>query len=85
MASAFILGSAAVPCNPAALCRAPGFTDILAGAGLIVRNCPRGWAGMCGGESVRCVRAGSTLLRESLEQAPHFSYLGEEPKPGTQT
>lgn len=67
MASAFILGSAPVPCNPAALRRAPGFTDIPAGAGLIVRSCPRGWASMCV----------DAVLSGVLEKGAHSSVGGE--------
>lgn len=76
MASAFIPGSAAVACNLAALCRALGFTDILAGAGLIVRSCPRGGAA-CVEENLSGVLGkGAHSSEGNYEQPPHFSYLG---------
>lgn len=71
--------------NPAAPCRAPGFTDIPCRCRPYCASSPRGWVCICGRESVRCVREGSVVFRGNLEPPPHFPQLREGPKQGAQT
>lgn len=84
MASAFILGFAAVPCDPAALCRAPGLTHILCRWGLIVwSSLGLGWP--LGREPGRCGREGRALLRGESGAALRFLSSEEVPEQGDPT
>lgn len=85
MASAFILGFAAVPCDLAALRRAPGFTDILCRWGLIVR-CSLGlgrhlWKRIC-----QVCRGREHTPSGGIWSSPlYYFHVGEVPEQGAQT